>query len=259
MKTLLKRTSPAVLSLAFVILLAGTLTVPAQAPAPDPPAIEAKAHAMIAKLTLEEKIELLGGVDNMFTRPMPDIERPQFKMSDASLGVRTWGPTTAYAGGVALAATWDTDFARQLGGSLGRDARARNVNFLLGPGVNIARSPLSGRNFEYLSEDPFLNSALVVPYIQGVQSQGVVATVKHFALNNEEFNRHNASAEVDERTMREIYLPAFEAAVTNGHVDAVMNSYNEVNGVHSTQNDFLNLKVLKGEWGFRGLLCPHGC
>ena len=254
MKTLLKRTFIAVLSLEFAILLAGNLAVSAQAPVPDSPAIEAKARAMISKLTLEEKIDLLGGVDNMFTRPMPAIELPQFKMSDASLGVRTWGPTTAYAGGVALAATWDTDFARQLGGSLGRDARARNVNFLLGPGVNIARSPLSGRNFEYLSEDPFLNAALVVPYIQGVQSQGVVATVKHFALNDQEFNRHNASSDVDERTMREIYLPAFEAAVSKAHVDAVMDSYNLVNGVHATQNDFLNLKLLKGEWDFHGVL-----
>jgi len=241
-------------SLFFVLLMAGCLSVSAQAPAPDSPAIEAKAHAMISKLTLEEKIELLGGVDNMFTRPMPSIGLPQFKMSDASVGVRTWGPTTAYAGGAALAATWDTDFARKLGESLGRDARARNVNFLLGPGVNIARSPLSGRNFEYLSEDPFLNAALVVPFIDGVQSQGVAATVKHFALNDQEFNRHNASADVDERTMREIYLPAFEAAVTKAHVDAVMNSYNLVNGVHATQNDFLNLKLLKGEWGFQGVL-----
>jgi beta-glucosidase len=254
MKTLLKHSLIAALSLEFAILLAGSLTVSAQAPVPDSPAIEAKAHAMIAKLSLEEKIELLGGVDHMFTQPMPAIDLPQFKMSDASLGVRTWGPTTAYAGGVALAATWDTDFARQLGESLGRDARARNVNFLLGPGVNIARSPLSGRNFEYLSEDPFLNAALVVPFIQGVQSQGVVATVKHFALNDQEFNRHNASSDVDERTMREIYLPAFEAAVTKAHVDAVMDSYNLVNGVHATQNNFLNLKLLKGEWDFQGVL-----
>ncbi len=254
MKTLLKRSFIAVVSLEFAVLLAGTLAVSAQAPVPDSPAIEAKAHAMIAKLTLEQKIELLGGVDSMFTRPMPAIDLPRFKMSDASLGVRTWGPTTAYAGGVALAATWDIDFARALGESLGRDARARSVNFLLGPGVNIARSPLSGRNFEYLSEDPFLNAALVVPFIQGVQSQGVVATVKHFALNDQEFNRHNASSDVDERTMREIYLPAFEAAVTKAHVDAVMDSYNLVNGVHSTQNNFLNLKLLKGEWDFQGVL-----
>ena len=240
--------------LVSTILLAANLAVSAQAPAPDSPAIEAQAHAMISKLTLEQKVELLGGVDNMFTRPMPVIELPRFKMSDASVGVRTWGPTTAYAGGAALAATWDTDFARKLGESLGRDARARSVNFLLGPGVNIARSPLSGRNFEYLSEDPFLNAALVVPYIEGVQSEGVVATVKHFALNDQEFNRHNANVDIDERTMREIYLPAFEAAVTKAHVDAVMDSYNLVNGVHATQNDFLNLKLLKGEWGFQSVL-----
>src|SRR5579863_240264 len=226
----------------------------AQAPVPDSPVIEAQAHAMLSKLTLEQKIELLGGVDSMFTRPMPAIDLPRFKMSDASVGVRTWGPTTAYASGASLAASWDIDLARKLGEALGRDARARNVNFLLGPGVNIARSPISGRNFEYLSEDPYLNSALVVPFIEGVQSQGVSATVKHYALNDQEFNRHNASAEVDERTMREIYFPAFEAAVTKAHVGAVMNAYNLVNGAHATQNDFLSLTVLKGEWKFDGIL-----
>ncbi|MGC9199284.1 MAG: beta-glucosidase [Acidobacteriaceae bacterium] len=241
-----------VFSILFCCALASKLT--AQAPLPDSPAIEAKAHQMLSKLTLEQKITLLGGVDGMFTQAMPSIDLPRLKMSDASVGVRTWGPTTAYAGGVALAATWDTDLARQLGEGLGRDARARGVNFLLGPGVNIARSPIAGRNFEYLSEDPYLNSQLVVPYIQGVQSQGVIATVKHYALNNQEFDRHNASSDVDERTMREIYLPSFQAAVTQGHVDAVMNSYNLVNGVHSTQNAFLNLKLLKGEWGFKGVV-----
>jgi beta-glucosidase len=209
---------------------------------------------MVAKLTLEQKIELLGGVDSMYTHSEPSIGLPRFKMSDASLGVRTWGPTTAYAGGVALAATWDQELARKVGVGLGKDARARGVNFLLGPGVNIARSPLAGRNFEYLSEDPYLNSTLVVPFIEGVQSQGVVATVKHYALNNQEYNRHNADSQVDERTMREIYLPAFEAAVTKAHVDAVMNSYNLINGVHATQDDFLNLKILKGEWGFQSIL-----
>jgi beta-glucosidase len=226
----------------------------AQAPAPDSPAIEAKAHEMLAKLTLEQKIELIGGQNEMFTHAEPSIGLPQLKMSDASVGVRTWGPTTAYAGGVALAATWDPEFARRLGESLGKDARSRGVNFLLGPGVNIARSPVAGRNFEYLSEDPFLNSTMVVPYIEGVQSEGVSATVKHYALNNEEYNRHNVSADCDERTMREIYFPAFEAAVTRAHVDAVMNSYNLINGVHATQNEFLNLKVLKGDWKFQGIL-----
>jgi beta-glucosidase len=242
--------------LAVLLVAALTASIPAlaQAPIPDSPEIEAKAHAWLAKLTLEQKVELVGGVDEMYTHPAPAIGLPRFKMSDASVGVRTWGPTTAYAGGVALAATWDTAFARKLGESLGKDARARNVNFLLGPGVNIARSPIAGRNFEYLSEDPFLNSALVVPYIEGVQSQGVIATVKHYALNSQEYNRHNVDSEADERTMREIYLPAFEAAVTKGHVDAVMNSYNLINGSHATENAFLNLKVLKGEWGFKGIL-----
>lgn len=235
-------------------LLCVSLSAVAQAPVPDSPAIESKAHALLAKLTLEQKIELIGGVDSMFTHAESNINLPRLKMSDASVGVRTWGPTTAYAGGVALAATWDPNFARELGQSLGRDARARSVNFLLGPGVNIARSPVNGRNFEYLSEDPFLNSALVVPYIEGVQSQGVVATVKHYALNNQEYDRHNVNVEADERTMRELYLPAFEAAVNKGHVDAVMDSYNLVNGTHATQNEFLNLKVLKGDWAFKGVL-----
>jgi beta-glucosidase len=243
----------------FVVLLTSvfaivTIQVKAQAPAPDSPAIEAKAKAMLSQLTLEQKIQLIGGVDSMFTNAIPSINLPRLKMSDASVGVRTWGPTTAYAGGVALAATWDKEFARELGESLAKDARARGVNFLLGPGVNIARSPVNGRNFEYLSEDPYLNGAIVVPYIEGVQSQGVVATVKHYALNNQEYNRHNVNVESDERTIREIYLPAFEAAVMQGHVDAVMNSYNLINGTHATQNDFLNLKVLKGEWGFKGVL-----
>ena len=245
------------INLLFPALVAAVLALPvavAQAPAADSPAIEARAHAWLDKLTLDEKVQLVGGVDGMFTNAAPSIGLPRFKMSDASVGVRTWGPTTAYAGGVALAATWDTEFARRLGASLGKDARARGVNFLLGPGVNIARSPIAGRNFEYLSEDPYLNSKLVVPFIEGVQSQGVIATVKHYALNDQEFNRHNVSSDADERTMREIYLPAFEAAVTKGHVDAVMNSYNLINGVHATENPFLNLQLLKGEWGFKGIL-----
>ena len=236
----------------FLLWLPGIAA--AQAPAPDSPDIEAKAKEMLSKLSLEQKIKLIGGHDDMFTFAIPSINLPQLKMSDASVGVRTWGPTTAYAGGAALAATWDPDFARELGERLGHDARARGVNFLLGPGVNIARSPVNGRNFEYLSEDPYLNSALVVPYIEGVQSQGVSATVKHYALNNEEYNRHNVDVTADERTIREIYLPAFEAAVTKGNVGSVMDSYNLINGAHATQNDFLNLKVLKGEWKFNGVL-----
>ena len=238
----------------LLLAFAASSAAQAQAPAPDSPAIEAKAHAMLGKLSLEQKIELIGGVNDMYTHGIEAIGLPSLKMSDASVGVRTWGPTTAYAGGVGLAASWDPELARRIGEGLGKDARARSVNFLLGPGVNIARSPIAGRNFEYLSEDPFLNAGLDVPFIEGVQSQGVIATVKHYAANSQEYSRHNVSSDLDERTMREIYLPAFEAAVTKGHVDAVMNSYNLINGVHATQNEFLNLKVLKGEWGFQGIL-----
>jgi beta-glucosidase len=245
------------LSLAAGLGLSGYLLVAQtnfSGPAPDSPEIEARAHAILAKLTLEQKILLLGGTDSMYTQAVPSADLPRLKMSDGPLGVRTWGPTTAYAGGAALAATWDPEVARKVGEGLGRDARARGVHFLLALGVNISRSPVSGRNFEYLSEDPFLNAHLAVPYIEGVQSQGVSATVKHFAANNQEYDRHNVSSDVDERTLREIYLPAFEAAVQVAKVTAVMDSYNLLNGVHATQNEFLNLKVLKGEWKFQGVL-----
>jgi beta-glucosidase len=240
--------------LGMTLLLTIAMRAGAAPPVADSAAIETQARELLSRLTLDEELELLGGVDSMYTHAAPAIGLPRLKMSDASVGVRCWGPSTSYAGGVALAATWDRDYARQLGESLGLDARARGVQFLLGPGVNIARSPVAGRNFEYLSEDPFLNAELAVPYIQGVQSQGVVATVKHFALNNEEFDRHNVSADVDERTLREIYLPAFEAAVKQGHVDAVMNSYNLIDGEHATQSSLLNLDLLKGEWQFAGIL-----
>ena len=247
------RTGGRIVSALLLAVLAVACVV-AQAPVPDSPAIEAQAKAMLSKLTLDQKIQLLGGVDSMYTQAIPSIDLPKLKMSDASMGIRTWGPTTAYAGGAALAATWDRSLARKAGESIGRDARARGVNILLGPGVNIARSPVNGRNFEYLSEDPYLNGEIVAPFIEGVQSEGVMATVKHYALNNSEFDRHNVDVTIDERTLREIYLPAFEAAVKKGHVDAVMNSYNLVNGAHATQNEFLNLKVLKGEWDFKGVL-----
>ena len=175
-------------------------------------------------------------------------------MSDGPEGVRTWGPDTAYAGGIALAAAWDPSLANRMGESIGKDARARGVNFLLGPGINIYRAPMNGRNFEYFGEDPFLSGQTAAAYIRGVQSEGVIATVKHFVANNEEYDRHNVSSDMDERTLREIYLPAFEAAVSEGHVGAVMNSYNLLNGVHATENTHLNLDILKGDWKFDGIL-----
>jgi len=168
--------------------------------------------------------------------------------------VRNFGPATAMAGGIALAATWNPELAERVGKEIGRDARAKGVHFLLAPGVNIYRAPMNGRNFEYFGEDPFLASRIAVGYIKGVQSQGVSATVKHFIGNNSEFDRHNTDSVIDERTMREIYLPVFEAAVKEAHVGAVMDAYNLTNGEHMTQNRFLNIDVLKKEWGFDGIL-----
>ena len=226
----------------------------AQAPSSDAPAIEKQIDALLAKLTLEQKIDLIGGADGMSIRAIPEIGLPNLRMSDGPVGVRTWGPTTAYTAGIALAASWDPELAERVGKSLGEDARARGVRFLLGPGANIYRAPMNGRNFEYLGEDPYLAARTAVGYVKGVQSQGVVATIKHYAMNNQEYDRHNVSSDADERTMREIYLPVFEAAVREARVGAVMNSYNLVNGVHATQNPFLNLQVLKHDWGFDGIL-----
>jgi len=226
----------------------------AQAPVPDSPAIEQRIQDLLAKLTLEQKIDLIGGEDGMFIRAESTVELPKLKMTDGPMGAGTWGPSTAYASGIALGASWDPELAERVGSSIGLDARARGVHILLGPGVNIYRAPMNGRNFEYFGEDPYLAARTAVGYIEGVQSQGVMATVKHFAANNQEYDRHNVSSDVDERTLREIYLPAFEAAVREAHVGAVMNSYNLVNGVHATQNAHLNLDILKKEWGFGGIL-----
>lgn len=197
---------------------------------------------------------MLGGVDDFFIRGIPRLGLPPLKMADGPLGVRNYGPATAMAGGIALAATWNPSLAERMGIELGRDARAKGVHFLLGPGVNIYRAPMNGRNFEYFGEDPFLASRIAVGYIKGVQSQGVSATVKHFMGNNSEFDRHNTDSIIDERTMREIYLPVFEAAVKEANVGAIMDSYNFTNGVHLSQHGYLNTDVAKNEWGFRGIM-----
>jgi beta-glucosidase len=216
--------------------------------------IEAQADALLAKLTLAEKLELLGGHDNFYTHAEPSIGLPALRMADGPLGIRTPAPSTAYPAGIALAATFDTELAYSEGEALGHDARARGISILLGPGVNLYRAPLNGRNFEYFGEDPFLAARMAVGYIEGLQKQGVGATVKHFALNNEEYDRHNIDSVVDERTLHELYLPAFEAAVKEAHVSAIMDSYNLVNGVHSAQNEMLNDSIAKGQWGFDGIV-----
>jgi len=225
-----------------------------EGPQPITPAMEQKVNAMVHQLTLAQKLALIGGEDNMYIRAEPSIGLPRLKMSDGPMGVRTWGPTTAYAAGIGLAASWDTHLAHRIGVGLGQDARSRGVNFLLGPGVNIYKLPLDGRNFEFFGEDPYLAGKIAVGYIDGVQSQGVVATIKHFDANNAEYDRHNENAIIGERALREIYLPVFRMAVKQAHVGAVMDSYNLVNGEHATQNKFLNIQVLRKDWGFRGIL-----
>lgn len=216
--------------------------------------IEKRVEALLGKLTLEEKITLIGGINDFYTRPIPRVGIPSFRMSDGPMGVHDFGPTTAYPAGILLAASWDTELARRVGISMGRDARARGVNFILAPGMNIYRSPLNGRNFEYFGEDPYLASRMAVGVIGGIQSQGVIATSKHFIANNSEYGRMDHSSDMDERTMREIYLPAFEAAVKEAKVGALMDAYNQVNGAFMTQNNHINVEITKKEWGFDGII-----
>jgi len=216
--------------------------------------IESRVADLVSRMTLEEKIILINGLDWMYTHPIERLGVPSFKMSDGPTGANTHGKSTAYPASILTAASWDVNLAKQLGIALGRDCRSRGVNFLLGPGVNIARAPMCGRNFEYLGEDPFLSSSLVSNTIKGIQSQGVVATVKHFAANNQEYDRNNISSDIDERTLQEIYLPAFKAAVQIANVGAVMSSYNLLNGVQASHNKHLNIEILRKQWGFKGIL-----
>src|SRR5271169_644807 len=170
-----------------LLLLLFVLPARSQAPLLTPAATEARVDSMLKQLSLEEKIDLLGGVDDFYIRAIPRIGLPRLKMADGPVGVRNYGPSTVF-GGIGLAATWDPALAKRIGAVIGQDARARGVHFMLGPGVNIYRAPLNGRNFEYFGEDPFLAARIAVAYISGMQSQGVSATIKHFAANNSEFD-----------------------------------------------------------------------
>lgn len=246
---LLSRASLAVLA----VLGSATWTLP-QSAHQSPTEVEKRVEALLSKMSVEEKITLIGGINDFYTRAISRLGLPALRMSDGPLGVHDYGETTAYPAGIALAASWDTDLARRVGISMGQDARARGVHFILAPGMNIYRAPMNGRNFEYLGEDPFLASRMAVPLIEGIQSQGVIATAKHFVANNMEYGRMDHSSDMDERTLREIYLPAFEASVKEAKVGAIMDSYNLVNGTYMTQNGFLNNTIAKKEWGFDGIL-----
>jgi beta-glucosidase len=227
----------------------------AQAPVPPSADIDRRVDALLKKMTLEQKIDYIGGT-GFAVRAMPSLGIPALEMSDGPLGVRSQKkfPSTTYAAGIGLAASWDPQLAEQVGAGIGTDARARGIHFMLGPGVNIYRAPMNGRNFEYFGEDPFLAASIDTGYITGMQKQGVSSTVKHFLGNNSEFLRHDSDSIIDGRTAREIYLPAFEFAVKNAHVGAIMDSYNFVNGQHSTQNSYFNIDVAKKQWRFQGIM-----
>lgn len=216
---------------------------------------EQRAKEIVAKMTLKEKLRYISGYTGGFSIcPAPRLGLPEVFMADGPQGIRNNTKSTMYPSGILSAATWNRDLNYRLGRGLGQDAKARGVGILLGPGVNIYRSPLCGRNFEYFGEDPYLSGEVAKQYILGVQSEGVIATIKHFAANNQEWDRHHVSSEVDERTLQEVYFAPFRKAVKEAHVGAVMNSYNLLNGVHASENRWLNIDILRDTWGFKGIL-----
>lgn len=218
------------------------------------PDVEKQVNILLSQMTVEEKLAYIGGVDWMYTKNIDRLGIHRMKMTDGPQGLGTHGKSTAYPATITLAATWNENLAYEYGKALGRDCRARNVNILLGPAVNIYRSALCGRNFEYMGEDPYLASRTAVGYIKGVQDQGVMATIKHFIANNSDYDRDHISNDIDERTLNEIYFPSFKAAVQEAEVGAVMTSYNLLNGVYTTESPWLLKDVLRDQWGFNGVV-----
>lgn len=232
----------------------------------DPKApIEQRVEDALRQMTLREKIGIIHAQSKFSSPGVARLGIPELWCTDGPHGIRpdvlwdeweqagcTNDSCVAFPALSGLAATWNVDMAHLYGVSIGEEARYRNKSVLLGPGCNILRNPLNGRSFEYLGEDPYLSGQMVAQYILGVQEQGVAACVKHYALNSNELNRYTSNAIADERTLREIYLPAFETAVKEGHAWSIMGGYNLFRGQHACHNDYLMNKILKGEWGFDG-------
>jgi beta-glucosidase len=251
-------------------LLAQT-AAPADAPYRDHATpIEQRVSDLLSRMTVEEKAAILSGSGWMESAPIERLGIPAIKMADGPLGVRSWAgssaitnsvnnaevkvQTTSFPSGVAMAATWDTDLVQREGQAIAQEVKALGRDMILGPTVNINRVPLWGRNFEGYGEDPYMAARLGVAYIKGVQGEGVIPSVKHFAANNEEFERHRIDAHIDERALHEIYLPAFKASVEEANVWTVMSAYNKVNGVHCAEDPALLIDVLKKEFGFKGFV-----
>ncbi len=231
----------------------------------DEVTLQNKISSIIKKMTLEEKIAMLHGNALFSSAGVKRLGIPELTCDDGPLGVReeikrfdwnsanwTTDSATFLPNGSAIAATWNPDMANKYGVIIGQEANARKKDVMLSPAFNICRMPLNGRTYEYYSEDPYLNGRLAVQAVKGIQSQDVAACIKHFAANNQEVNRNNINEEIDERTLREIYLPAFKAAIQEGNAYTIMSAYNKVNGYWCSENDFLLNKVLKKEWGFKG-------
>lgn len=233
----------------------------------DASKFESKIDSLIALMTLEEKIGMLHGNSMFTTGGVERLGIPELKMADGPLGVReeisrdNWAPAgldndfaTYYPAGGGLSATWNTDLAYLFGNSVGQETRARGKDMLLSPAINIIRTPLGGRTYEYFSEDPFLNKKVSVPFIVGLQDNDVMACVKHFAVNNQETNRGTVDVIADERTLREIYLPAYKAAVTEANAYSLMGAYNKFRGDYLCENDYVLNQILRDEWGFKGVV-----
>lgn len=253
------------LSLTFLPLL----SLMAQTPIylDDNKPIEQRIEDALSRMTLEEKIAMTHAQSKFSSPGVPRLGIPEFWMTDGPHGIRpevkwdeweqagwTNDSCVAFPALTCLAATWSQEMSLLYGQSIGAEARYRNKAVLLGPGVNIYRTPLNGRNFEYMGEDPYLAARMVVPYVQGVQQNGVAACVKHYALNNQEVNRHTTNVIVDDRALYEIYLPAFKAAVQEGNAWSIMGSYNLYKGQHGCHNQYLLNDILKGEWAFDGVV-----
>ena len=243
------------LTLLVVLGALGAAPSKAQTPPLENPALEKKVDDLLKQMTLEEKIGLCSGTGGGSTlRGVSRLNVPDVEVTDGPRGPHAGGPTTAFPAGVLLGATWDPALIQEAGAVMGNETRAAGVGVLLGPGINIQRDPLGGRFFEYYTEDPYLNARLAAAIVKGIQSEGVAACLKHYACNNREDNRNNYMSMVDARTLNEIYLPGFKAAVQNGHAWAVMTSANGVNGDFVSDSRTLLNGTLKGEWGFDGLV-----
>lgn len=238
-------------SIIAAVLVAMTSAAQAQTVTPQ---LEREAQQIVSKMTLEEKLNYINGERGFYIRAIPRLGLPEIRMADGPQGVRNDTHSTMYPAVICTTATWNREMAYAMGQGIGIDCRTRGVDMILGPGVNIYRNPLAGRCFEYTGEDPYLASEAALNYVLGVQQNGALACIKHFAANNQEWDRNYVSSDVDERTMHEIYFPTFRKAVEKGQVAAIMDSYNLINNVWATENSWMNIDVARKMWGFKGVI-----